>query len=105
MFALGVIMPVTTDADVQALIQGEAYGTLRRAMEELVRDVHERLETGEFRIDFTDDVERFLTRLRDGLGILRKAPLAWKGGDSVWRDLVISLSQELDPKYLHSGVC
>ena len=98
MFAIGVIIPVSSEGDVDALIQGEAYGTLRRAIEELVRDVHEKLESGEYKIDFSEDVNRFLTRLRDGLGVLRKVPLAWKGGEEVWKDLVLSLSTELDSK-------
>jgi len=98
MFAIGVIFPVSSEAEVDRLIQGEAYGTLRRATEELVRDVHERLETGEYKIDFSSDVERFLIRLRDGLGVLRKVPLTWKGGDDAWRDLILSLDNELDSR-------
>jgi hypothetical protein len=100
MFALGVIVPVSTDEDLRALIHGDSYGTLRRAIEELVRDVHERLEGGEYRVDFGDDVERFLIRLRDGLGVLRKVPLAWRGSDNTWREIVLSMLQELDPKYI-----
>lgn len=98
MFAIGVIIPVSSEADVNALIQGEAYSTLRRAIEELVRDVHEKLETGEYKTDFSEDVIRFLTRLRDGLGVLKKVPLPWKGNDEAWRDLVLSLSNEMDSK-------
>jgi hypothetical protein len=98
MFAIGVIIPVSSEADVNALIQGEAYSTLRRAIEELVRDVHEKLETGEYKIDFSEDANRFLTRLRDGFGVLRKVPLPWKGNEEVWRELVLSLSNEMDSK-------
>ena len=99
MFAIGVIIAVTSEPDVNALIQGEAYGTLRRALEELVRDVHEKLESGEYKIDFSEDVNRFLSRVQNGLGVLRKVPLAWKGSEEVWKDLVVSLSSELDSTY------
>jgi hypothetical protein len=100
MFSIGVIIPVLSEADVNALIQGEAYGTLKRAIEELVRDVHEKLESGEYKIDFAEDVDRFLGRLRNGLGVLKKVPLPWRGSEEVWRDLILSLSAELDSKYL-----
>ena len=100
MFAIGVIIPVTSEAEVDGLIQGDAYSTLRRAIEELVRDVHEKLETGEYKIDFSQDVDRFTTRLREGLGVLKKVPLPWKGSEDVWRDLVLSLSAELDSQSL-----
>jgi hypothetical protein len=96
MFAIGVVIPVGSEADVHALIQGDAYATLRRAIEELVRDVHERLETGDFKVDFTEDVDRFLSRLRDGLGALRKVPLPWRGSEDMWRELILSLSSEID---------
>lgn len=99
MFAVGVIIPVLSDADVNSLIQGESYATLRRAIEELVRDIHERLETGEYKIDFTTDVERFLIRIRDGLGVLQKVSLPWRGGEDVWRDLVLSLASEINSGY------
>ena len=99
MFAIGVIIRVSSEADVNALIQGEAYGALKRAIEELVRDVHEKLESGEYKIDFAEDVNRFLTRVRNGLGVLRKVPLPWRGSEEVWRNLVLSLSIELDSKY------
>ena len=99
MFAIGVIIRVSSEADVDALIQGEAYGALKRAIEELVRDVHEKLESGEYKNDFAEDVNRFLTRVRNGLGVLRKVPLPWRGGEEVWRNLILSLSIELDPKY------
>jgi len=102
MFAIGVIMPISSEADMNALIQGEPYGTLRRAIEELVRDVHEKLEGGEYRPDFNDDVKRFLSRIRNGIGVLRKVPLPWKGGEDVWRDLILSLSTELDSLYTAS---
>ena len=96
MFAIGVIIPVSSEADVNALIQGEAYSTLRRSIEELVREVHERLETGEYKMDFSTEVDRFLTRLRNGLGVLRKVPLPWRGGEEVWRELILSISTELN---------
>ena len=99
MFSIGVIIPVLSEADVNALIQGEAYGTLKRAIEELVRDIHEKLESGEYKIDFAEDVDRFLERLRNGLGLLKKVPLPWRGSEEVWRDLILSLSTELDSKY------
>jgi hypothetical protein len=99
MFAIGVIIPVVSEGELNALIQGDSYGTLRRAIEELVRDVHEKLETGEYHIDFTKDVNRFLTRIRNGLGVMRKVPLAWRGSDDTWRELIISLVREIDPKY------
>jgi len=99
MFAIGVIIPVASEAEMNALIQGESYGTLRRAIEELVRDVHEKLEGGEYRPHFNDDVKRFLSRIRDGIGVLRKVPLPWKGSEDVWRDLILSLSYELDSTY------
>jgi hypothetical protein len=100
MFAIGIIIPVSSETDVKSLLQGDTYSTLRRAIEELVRDVHERLETGEYKIDFSQDVNRFLSRLKDGLGVLKKIPLPWKGTEDVWRELVVSLSSELDSKYL-----
>jgi hypothetical protein len=100
MFAIGVIVPVSSEADVYALIQGDAYATLRRSIEELVRDVHERLETGEYKIDFTEDVDRFLSRLKDGLGVLRKVPLPWRGSEEMWRELILSLSSEIDITYI-----
>ena len=105
MFAIGLIMPVSSEAEVNELIQGDAYSSLRRSIEELVRDVHEKLETGEYKVDFSEDVDRFMTRLRNGLGLLKKVPLPWKGTEDVWRDLVISLSTELDSQYcpLRSG--
>jgi hypothetical protein len=99
MFAIGVIIRVSSEADVNALIQGETYGALKRAIEELVRDVHEKLESGEYKVDFADDVNRFLTRVRNGLGVLRKVPLPWRGSEEVWRNLILSLSIELDSKY------
>ena len=99
MFAIGVIIPVLSEADMNALIQGEAYGTLKRAIEELLRDVHERLESGEYKIDFAEDVDRFLARLRNGLAVLRKVPLPWRGSEGVWKDLILSLSTEIDSKY------
>ena len=99
MFSIGVIIPVLSEADMNALIKGEAYATLKRAIEELVRDVHEKLESGEYKIDFAEDVDRFLARLRNGLGVLRKVPLPWRGSEEVWRDLILSLSTELDSKY------
>jgi hypothetical protein len=99
MFAIGVIVPVLSEADMNALIQGEPYGTVRRAIEELVRDVHEKLEGGEYRPEFNEDVNRFLSRIRNGIGVLRKIPLPWKGSEDVWKDLIISLSTELDSKY------
>lgn len=98
MFALGIVIPVTSEADVNSLIQGDSYATLRRAIEELVRDIHERLETGEYKVDFTEDVERFQTRLKDGLGVIRKVPLPWRGGEDVWRDLILSLPSEINPR-------
>ena len=100
MFAIGVIIPVLSEADMNALIQGESYGALKKAIEELLRDVHERLESGDYKIDFTEDVNRFLARLRHGLGVLKKVPLPWRGGEEVWRDLILSLSNELDSKYI-----
>ena len=100
MFAVGVIIPVLSAADMNTLIQGEPYGTLRRAIEELVRDVHEKLEGGEYRPDFDEDVRRFLSRVRNGIGALRKVPLPWKGSEEVWKDLILSLSTELDSKYI-----
>jgi len=105
MFAIGLIMPVSSEAEVNEIIQGDAYSSLRRSIEELVRDVHEKLETGEYKVDFSEDVDRFMTRLRNGLGLLKKVPLPWKGTEDVWRDLVISLSTELDSQYcpLRSG--
>src|SRR5579862_8866345 len=105
MFAIGLIMPVSSEAEVNEMIQGDAYSSLRRSIEELVRDVHEKLETGEYKVDFSEDVDRFMTRLRNGLGLLKKVPLPWKGTEDVWRDLVISLSTELDSQYcpLRSG--
>jgi hypothetical protein len=99
MFAIAVIVPVSSEADVHALIQGDAYATLRRSIEELVRDVHERLETGEYKIDFTEDVDRFLCRLKEGLGVLRKVPLPWRGSEEMWRELILSLSSEIDITY------
>jgi hypothetical protein len=98
-FAVGIVIPVSCEADVNSLIQGDSYATLRRAIEELVRDIHEKLETGEYKIDFTSDVERFLIRVRDGLGLLRKVPLPWRGGEDVWRDLVLSLASEVNAGY------
>jgi hypothetical protein len=104
MFAIGVIVPVSSEADVYALIQGDAYATLRRSIEELVRDVHERLETGEYKIDFTEDVDRFLSRLKDGLGVLRKVPLPWRGSEEMWRELILSLSSEIDITYIPEAI-
>ena len=98
MFAVGVIIPVFSESALNYLIQGDAYSTLRRSIEELVRDVHEKLETGEYKIDFSEDVDRFLARVRDGLEVLKKVPLPWKGSEDTWRDLIISLSTELDSK-------
>jgi hypothetical protein len=98
MFAIGVIIPVSSEADVNALIQGESYGSLRRAIEELVRDVHEKLENGEYKVDFAEDVDRFFTRLRNGRGVLGKVPLQWRGSEETWKELIISLSTELDSK-------
>ena len=100
MFAIGVIIPVLSEADMNTLIQGETYGTVRRAIEELARDVHEKLEGGEYKPDFNEDVNRFLSRIRNGIGMLRKVPLQWKGSEDVWKDLIISLSTELDSKYV-----
>lgn len=99
MFAVGIVIPVLSEANVNSLIQGDSYATLRRAIEELVRDIHERLETEEYKIDFTSDVERFLIRVKDGLGVLRKVPLPWRGSEDVWRDLVLSLASEVDAGY------
>jgi len=99
MFAIGVIIPVSSEGELSALIHGDTYGTLRRAIEELVRDAHEKLETGEYHIDFTKDVNRFLVRIRNGLGALRKVPLAWNGSEDTWKELILSLSKEIDPKY------
>lgn len=101
MFAIGVIIPVSSEANVNGLIQGEPYSALRRAVEELVRDVHEKLENGEYKIDFAEDVDRFLARLRNGLGVLRKVPLPWRGSEEVWKELILSLSTELDSKYFN----
>ena len=99
MFAIGVIIPVSSEGELSALIHGDTYGTLRRAIEELVRDTHEKLETGEYHVDFTKDVNRFLVRIRNGLGALRKVPLAWNGSEDTWKELILSLSKEIDPKY------
>lgn len=99
MFAIGLIIPVASEGELNALIHGSTYGTLRRAIEELVRDAHEKLETGEYHIDFTKDVNRFLTRIRNGLGVLRKVPLAWRASEDTWKELILSLSKEIDPKY------
>jgi hypothetical protein len=96
MYAVGIVIPVASEADVNSLIEGDSYATLRRAIEELVRDIHERLERGEYKIDFTTDVDRFLIRLRDGLGVLRKVPLPWRGSEDVWRDLILSLPSEIN---------
>ena len=98
MFAIGVIIPVASEGELNDLIQGDSYGTLRRAIEELVRDVHEKLEMGEYHIDFTKDVNRFLTRIQNGLGVMRKIPLPWRGSEDSWRDLILSLLGEIDPK-------
>lgn len=103
MFAVGIVIPVISEADVNSLIQGDSYATLRRAIEELVRDIHERLETGEYKIDFTVEVERFLTRLKDGLGVLQKVPLPWRGSEDMWRDLILSVSSEIDARYYSIG--
>lgn len=102
MFAIGVIIPVSSTADVAGLLQDESYSTLRRSLEELVRDIYEKLESGEYQIDFSEDVNRFLTRLKYGLGVLKKVPFPWKGTEEVWRDLILSLSAELDSRYATS---
>ena len=99
MYAVGIVIPVASEADVNSLIEGDSYATLRRAIEELVRDIHERLEGGEYKIDFTTDVDRFLIRLRDGLGVLRKVPLPWRGSEDAWRDLILSLPSEINAGY------
>jgi len=100
MFAIGVIIPVSSNIDVAGLLQDESYSTLRRSLEELVRDVYEKLEGGEYQIDFSEDVNRFLTRLKYGLGVLKKVPFPWKGSEEVWRDLILSLSAEMDSTFL-----
>ena len=99
MFAIGVIIPVASEGELSALIHGDTYGTIRRAIEELVRDAHEKLETGEYHIDLTKDVNRFLIRIRNGLGALRKVPLAWNGNEDTWKELILSLAKEIDPKF------
>jgi len=100
MFAIGVIIPVSSEVEVNTLVRGDSYTTLRRAIEELVRDVHEKLEIGAYKVDFSEDVDRFLTRVRDGLGVLKKVPAPWKGTEDVWRDLILSLTTELDSNFL-----
>jgi len=99
MFAVSVLIPVLPEADVNMLIQGESYGILHRALEELVRDVYEKLESLDFKLDFAEDVDRFLARARNGLGVFRKVPLPWRGSEEIWKDLILSLSAELDSRY------
>ena len=101
MLALGIVIPVSCGEDVNYFIHGDAYSSLRRSIEELVRDVHERLESGEYKIDFMDDIGRFLVRMRDGLDVLYKVPLPWKGSQDSWRQLIVSLSTELDSTFFH----
>jgi hypothetical protein len=104
MFALGIVIPVYSADEVDFLVQGDAYSTLRRGLEELVRDIHEKLEGGEYKVDFKWDVERFVIRIRDGLDVLQKVPLSWRGNDVVWRELIVSLSRELDSRLSFKGV-